>query len=162
VEFARWDVPGFEHAQLVRMAPRIGVRETRRIVGEHVLTADEVIGAQKSPEVIAKGGHHVDIHGAGVDQERIPVRDGGSYDIPFGCLVPRGLSTILVAGRCLSSTREANGSARVMGTCIATGQAAGTAAALCVRRGLADVRDLPISQLQQALRNDRSVLEGTC
>ncbi|MFO7947223.1 MAG: FAD-dependent oxidoreductase, partial [Armatimonadota bacterium] len=159
VRFARDRIPGFEKAHLTRMAPRVGVRETRRLLGEHVLTAEEVVEASKSPDVIAIGGHHVDIHGAGTDQTRIPVRDGGSYDIPYGCLIPRTLENVLVAGRCLSSTREANGSARVMGTCIATGQAAGTAAALCAKRDCLNVRNLPVNLLQQTLRKDGAVLD---
>jgi len=160
VRFARSRVPGFAEAGLTRLAPRVGVRETRRIVGEHVLTAEEVLEGRKSPEVVAKGGHHVDIHGAGTYQKRIPVREGRSYDIPYGCLIPRALKNVLVAGRCLSSTREANGSARVMGTCLATGQAAGTAAALCATHGRSDVRDLPIGLLQEALRAHGAVLDG--
>ncbi len=160
VEFARRRVPGFADATLTRLAPRIGVRETRRIIGDHVLRADEVIEAGRSGEVIARGGHHVDIHGAGTCQKRIPVQGGGSYDIPWGCLIPREFENVLVAGRCLSSTREANGSARVMGTCLATGQAAGTAAALCAAREMSNVRDLPVGLLQQVLRDDGAILEG--
>jgi len=95
----------------------------------------------------------VDLHGAGTDQVRIPVARGGSYDIPYECLIPRGMANLPVAGRCLSSTREANGSARVMGTCIATGEAAGTAAAMCVQRGITDVRELPIEALRERLRS---------
>lgn len=161
VRFARSRLPGFGQADLTRLAPRVGIRETRRVVGEHVLTAEEVLEGTKSPQVIAKGGHHVDIHGAGTYQRRIPVSGGRSYDIPWGCLIPRALANVLVAGRCLSSTREANGSARVMGTCIATGQAAGTAAALCAAGGRSDVRELPVALLQETLREQGAVLGGT-
>ncbi len=161
VRFAQDRAPGFARAGLTRLAPRIGVRETRRIVGEHVLTAEEVLEGRRSTEAIARGGHHVDIHGAGTYQKRIPVSEGRSYDIPYGCMIPRGLANVLVAGRCLSSTREANGSTRVMGTCLATGQAAGTAAALCALQGRADVRDLPIEVLQETLRRQGAVLDGT-
>jgi len=161
VRFTRERLPGFADARLTRVAPRIGVRETRRVVGEHVLTAEEVIDGRKRTDVVAKGGHHVDIHGSGTYQKRVPVTGGRSYDIPFGCLIPRGLENVLVAGRCLSSTREANGSARVMGTCIATGEAAGTAAALCVAGGMPNTRDLPVPDLQQALRDHGAILDGT-
>ncbi|MCE5237003.1 FAD-dependent oxidoreductase [bacterium] len=161
VQFAHRQVPGFAEAGLTRLAPRLGVRETRRVVGEHVLTTEEVLEGRKSPQVVARGGHHVDIHGAGTYQKRLPIRNGRSYDIPLGCLIPRGLANVLVAGRCLSSSREANGSARVMGTCLATGQAAGTAAALCVAHGWHDVRDLPVELLQETLRRQGAVLDGT-
>jgi hypothetical protein len=161
VRFLQANVPGFEQAHFAGAASRIGIRETRRIVGEYVLTGDDCLQARKFDDGIAKGCHHVDIHGEGTRQVRIPVRDGGTYDIPFGCLVPKGLSNVLVSGRCMSGTREGNGSARVMGTVMATGQAAGTAAALCAVRGLADTRELPVSQLRQVLRADGAVLDGT-
>ncbi|MFP3904722.1 MAG: FAD-dependent oxidoreductase [Armatimonadota bacterium] len=160
VRFAQEKIPGFEKARLTRVAPRIGVRETRRIIGEHILTTEEVLEARQSPEGIALGGHHVDIHGTGTDQKRIPVTDGGSYGIPYGCLLPRTLENVLVGGRCLSSEREANGSARVMGTCLATGQAAGTAAALCADRDCLNVRNLPVNVLQETLRRDGAVLDA--
>jgi hypothetical protein len=161
VAFARKRLPGFGEATVARVAPRIGIRETRRLIGEHVLSAEEVIEGRKSPEVVAKGGHHVDIHGSGTYQKRVPVSGGHSYDIPYGCLIPRTLANVLVAGRCLSSTREANGSARVMGTCMATGQAAGTAAALCALEGHANVRELPLELLQRTLRAQGAILDGT-
>ncbi len=158
--FAQKRLPGFAGAALTGVAPRVGVRETRRVVGEYVLTAEEVVEGRKSPECVAKGGHHVDIHGAGTWQKRIPVRDGRSYDIPWGCLIPRGLTNTLVAGRCISSTREANGSARVMGTCVATGHAAGTAVALCAAGRHPDVRDLPLERLRTTIREQGAILEG--
>jgi hypothetical protein len=69
------------------------------------------------------------------------------------------VANLLVAGRCLSSTREANGSARVMGTCMATGEAAGTAAAMGVERGFTDVRALPIEDLRPRLTSRGAILE---
>jgi len=160
-EFLKTSIPGFEQACLSGIAPRIGVRETRRVIGEYVLTTDDVIEGRKSPRGVAKGAHHVDLHGEGTDQVRVPVRDGQSYDIPYECLTPKNVTNLLVAGRCLSSTREANGSARVMGTCMATGDAAGTAAALCVERGFTDVRDLSIEALRDRLVSQGAILAGT-
>ncbi|MBN2310297.1 MAG: FAD-dependent oxidoreductase [Candidatus Hydrogenedentes bacterium] len=159
--FLQRSVPGFAEATVSRIAPRTGVRETRRVVGDYVLQTEDVLEGRKSPDAIAKGGHHVDIHGAGTEQTRIPVADGQSYDIPYGCLVPAGLRNLLVAGRCLSSTRQANGSARVMGTCMATGDAAGVAAALCAGGDCTDARDLPVAEVQQALRVRGAILDGT-
>jgi hypothetical protein len=89
------------------------------------------------------------------------VAGGGSYDVPFGCRIPRGLRNLLVAGRCLSSTRAANGSARVMGTCLATGQAAGTAAALCAARECSDIRQLDVAELRERLAAQGAVIAGT-
>jgi hypothetical protein len=159
VEFLKASAPGFAQASVSGIAPRIGIRETRRIAGEYVLTADDVIEGRSSPRGIARGAHHVDLHGAGTDQVRIPIEGGGSYDIPYECLIPRNVANLLVAGRCLSSTREANGSARVMGTCMATGEAAGTAAAMGVERGFTDVRALPIEDLRPRLTSRGAILE---
>lgn len=160
-KFLRKSLPGYGEASIIRIAPRIGVRETRRIVGEQELSTEAVAEGRKSIDGIAKGGHHIDIHGSGTYQKRIPVAGGKSYDIPYGCLIPRGLRNVLVAGRCISSTREANGSARVMGTCTSTGLAAGVAVSACQVRGVSDVRDLSIEDLREELKLAGAVLEGT-
>lgn len=155
-------VPGFEEAQFSGIAPRIGIRETRRILGDYVLTFDDVMNARKREDGVAKGAHHVDIHGAGTHQLRQPIKDGGSYDIPYGSLIPRGLRNVLLAGRCLSASREAHGSARVMGTCMAMGQAVGTAAALASSANrVEDVRDVPLGSLRARLKAQGAVVDGT-
>lgn len=160
--FLRKNVPGYENAHFAGLAPRIGIRETRRVMGEKVLTFEDVLEARKREDGIAKGAHHVDVHGAGSAQLRQPIRDGGSYDIPFGCLIPRGLKNVFVAGRCFSATREAHGSARVMGTCMAMGQAVGTAAATMVAAGdTADVRTVDVNRLRETLTVQGAILEGT-
>jgi hypothetical protein len=89
------------------------------------------------------------------------VEDGRSYDIPFGCLIPKNLKNVLIAGRILSSTREANGSARVMGTCLATGEAAGTAAAICAKKKHGDVRKVDVAELRAVLKRQGAVVDGT-
>jgi hypothetical protein len=158
--FLKKRVPGFEESAFSAMAPKIGVRETRRILGDYVLTDDDVLQGRKTEEGIAKGGHEYDIHGAGTDHIRDQVRDGGSYDIPFGCIVPRELDNVFIAGRCLSSTRGAHGTARVMGTCMATGQAAGTAAAMCVSENRKS-REIRIKELRARLKEQGAILDGT-
>jgi len=158
--FLRRRVPGFASSTLSGIAPRVGIRETRRVMGEYVLTGEEAVAATKHAAVIAKGAQHVDIHRAGAAQVRIPIADGGSYDIPWGCLVPKNLANIMVAGRCLSATREGLATARTMGPCLAMGQAVGTAAALCVRAGFRDVRELAVGHLQHRLREQGAVLDG--
>jgi len=163
VNFMRKYVPGFENAVFSGIAPRIGIRETRRIVGEYVLTREDIMEARKRPDGIGKGAHELDVHGSGVKHERSTIKDGGSYDIPYGCLVPKNVKNMLVAGRCFSSTREAHSSARVMGTCMAMGQAAGTAAAWCAQApGWAgDVRAIDVERLRTSLRAQGAVLDGT-
>ncbi len=158
--FLKKKVPGFEDSSLSGLAPKIGVRETRRIMGDYVLTDEDVLQGRKTEEGIAKGGHEYDIHGSGTDHIRTHISDGGSYDIPFGCLVPRELDNVLIAGRCLSSTRGAHSTARVMGTCMATGQAAGTAAAMCVPDNL-KTREIRIRELRARLKEQGAVLDGT-
>lgn len=162
MEFLRKNIPGYETAFFAGLAPRIGIRETRRIVGEKVLAAEDVRDARKREDGIGKGAHHIDVHGSGSAQLREPIRDGGSYDIPFGCLIPKNTKNLLVAGRCFSADREAHGAARVMGTCIAMGQAAGTAAAMLTQSGgSTDVRQLDLGELQAALRHQGAILDGT-
>lgn len=158
--FLKSSVPGFESAEFSGIAPRIGIRETRRIMGEYVLTRDDVLSGRKRSDGICKGAHELDVHGAGSAHRREMIKDGGSYDIPFGCLLPQRSSNLLVAGRCLSATREAHGSARVMGTCMGMGQAAGTAAAMCAADGTS-LRQLSVSALRDRLRAHGAVLDGT-
>lgn len=161
LSFLRKNAPGFENAHLSGVAPRVGIRETRRILGEYVLTADDVLEGRKFDDGIAKGSHHIDLHGKGTDQERIPVKDGRSYDVPFRSLIPQNVENLLVAGRCFSSTREANGSARVMGPCLSMGQAAGTAAALMAKEDFVNVRDVSVEQLRGTLKEQGAIVDGT-
>jgi glycine/D-amino acid oxidase-like deaminating enzyme len=128
--FLRENVPGYERAVLVSTSPAIGVRESRRIVGEHVLTAEEILAARQFPDQIARCGAPIEEHHAGDDTRWVYLAEGATYGIPFRALQPQGLENVLVAGRCFSATHDAHASARSMGTCMAMGQAAGTAAAL--------------------------------
>ncbi|MCR6671335.1 FAD-dependent oxidoreductase [Devosia ginsengisoli] len=159
--FLRAAVPGFEQAVYSGIAPRVGIRETRRIIGEEMLTAEDVLSARKREDGVAKGCHHIDVHGAGRDQLRKPIPNGGSYDIPFGALVAKGLENVMMVGRCFSATREAHGSARVMGTCMAMGQAAGTAAAMTGSTQAGTLRQLPVADLRERLRDQGAVIDGT-
>jgi hypothetical protein len=158
--FLKKNVPGFEEASISAIAPRVGIRETRRIMGEEILTGDDVRSGRKREDGVTKGCHHIDIHGSGMEQIRIPVANGGSYDIPWGCLLPKKLSNVYVAGRCLSSDREGHGSARNMGTCLGMGQAVGTAAAVSAAAHLRDIRDLPVQKLRAILREQGAILDG--
>jgi len=161
IRFLKNRVPGFEQAHLSGIAPRIGIRETRRIVGDYVLTGEDVGQGRKFADGVAKGCHHIDIHQEGSKQVRIPIANGGSYDIPFRSLLPQKLSNVLVAGRCLSADRQAQGTARVMGSCLAMGQAAGTAAALFGSKRISNMRQLDVGGLRERLKQQGAVLEGT-
>lgn len=162
-EFMRRNVPGFANAAYAGIATRIGVRETGRIDGAATLQREDVLQARKRADGIGKGSHHVDIHQPGTGQIRIPVRDGGSYDIPWGCLLPRDIANVAAAGRVLSADREAHGSARVMGPCLAMGQAVGTAAAMLLEAGMPnpEFQAIDVQALRSRLKAEGAVLDGT-
>lgn len=151
------NVPGCQNAILDGIAPRLGIRESRRIMGEYYLTGEEVMNGTKHQDGICKGGHEIDIHGDKENHYRKTIKDAGSYDIPFGCLIPKGMKNVLMAGRCLSADRIAHSSARVMGTCMAMGQAAGTAAAMCIKNDVCPT-SLGIQELRTTLLDQGAIL----
>jgi hypothetical protein len=152
MRFLRKRVPGFDEAYVVQSGSHIGVRETRRIIGEYQLTADDVLRSRHFDDVIARGSYPIDIHdpkgGRGTLLERLPT--GGAYDIPLRCLIPRDVDGLLVGGRCISGTHEAHSSYRVTPIALATGQAAGVAAALAAQAKVAP-RDLAADVVQRTL-----------
>jgi len=158
--FLRRYVPGFAQAYVVQSGVNIGVRETRRIVGDYQLTAADVLEARKFDDVVARGAYPIDIHsptGSGTILKRLP--PGEAYDIPLRCLLPQGVERLVVAGRCISGTHEAHSSYRVMPIAMATGQAAGVCAALAAHTGKAP-RDLPTAHVQRELRRQGADLRG--
>lgn len=156
-DFLKKYVTGFQNAYVSAIASLVGVRETRRIIGDYVLTAEDILSGRRFPDAIARNQAPIDLHS--YDGSRTDETKGGLNaqappdfnEIPYRCLRPRGLEGILIAGRCLSSTREANSALRVTGNCFALGQAAGTAAAMAVQYGVS-VRHLNVGMLQDALR----------
>jgi hypothetical protein len=162
VDFMRSSVPGFEDAHFSGLSHRVGIRETRRIRGDTVLTGDDVLNARKRDDGIGKGAHHIDIHQDGIKQVRIPVKHGGSYDMPYDMLIPRGVKNVYVAGRCMSADREGHGSARVMGPCMAQGDAAGLGAVMSMAlndRG--DLRGVHVGRLRDGIRATGGIVDGT-
>jgi len=153
--FLRENVPGYERAVLVSTSPAIGVRESRRVVGEHVITANEILAGTQFPDQIARCGAPIEEHHAGEDTRWVYLAEGSTYGIPFRALQPQGLDNVLVAGRCFSATHDAHASARSMGTCMAMGQAAGTAAALT-----REPKRLDPDVLRARLREDGADLGG--
>jgi hypothetical protein len=151
VAFLRRYVPGFEKTYIAQSGFQVGIRETRRITGEYRLTREDVLTARKFADVIARGTYPIDIHnpsGKGTTLERLP--PGEAYDVPLRTLLPLQVDHLLVAGRCLSGTHEAQSSYRVTPIAVATGQAAGVAAALAVRTGRLP-REVPASDVQEEL-----------
>jgi len=147
--FLRERVPGYERAVLLSTSPAIGVRESRRIVGEHVLSADEILSATQFDDQIARCGAPIEEHHAGDDTRWVYLEEGATYGVPYRSLQPKRLENVLVAGRCFSATHEAHASARSMATCMAMGQAAGTAAAVA-----AEPKRLDPTVLRARLRED--------
>lgn len=151
VAFFRKRIPGFSRSYLASSGFQAGVRETRRIMGDYVLTIDDIVHGVDFPDTIARNAYPVDIHspdGEGVETITIKAK---AYSIPLRCLLPKGLEGLMVAGRCLSCTHETLAAVRTQPSVMAMGQSAGTAAALAVRAGQS-VRELDIEQLQTVLR----------
>ncbi len=157
VNFLTEKVPGFSKAYLSATGTQIGVRESRRILGEYVLTAEDVLGARKFADGIARGCYDIDIHnpsGTGTVIKRLPA--GESYDIPYRCLCPRGFDNLLVAGRPISATHQAHSSVRIMPIAAAVGEAAGTAAAMCI------AQQQTVTKIDIAALRERLVQHGAC
>lgn len=154
--FRKW-VPGFAEARLVDVAPLLGVRESRRVMGDYILSAEDLFTARQFDDTVALGGYQIDIHRA---DGSVELRNLETYDIPFRCLVARKVEGLLVAGKCFSATHEAISSARVIPICMALGQAAGTAAALAVGQGRTP-RQLNVQGLRSTLIDQGAELRQT-
>lgn len=149
--FLRRHVPGFDQAYPVQSGTQVGVRETRRIQGDYRLTEEDVLSARKFDDVVARCTYPIDVHnpqGTGTVLKRLP--PGEAYDIPLGCLRPRELENMMVAGRCISGSHEAHSSYRVMPVAMAVGQAAGVATALAALKRV-PVRALATEEVQLEL-----------
>jgi hypothetical protein len=177
----RQEAPGFEECYLRATSTQVGPRESRQVIGDYVLTGDDVQRGRKFADAVARGSWWIDIHcplGQTYpvhlctvecpQREQCPYwaeehdrsmrsradlypPDDDWYDIPYRCLTPKGVDNLLVAGRCISATHEGMAGARVMGTCMAVGQAAGTAAAIAARDQV-NPRDVDVEELRAALR----------
>jgi hypothetical protein len=151
VSFLKEYIPGFSKAKLITCGTQIGVRESRRIVGEYILIGEDVVKGKKFDDVIARGSYPIDIHSPDGDELNVIVMEPGtSYDIPYRSVLNSTVPNLLVAGRCLSATHEALASARVTPTAMAVGQAVGTAGAIASQHKIAPSQ-IDISDLQKRL-----------
>lgn len=163
--FLRAKVPGFEQAYVLDIAPQLGIRETRRIVGEYMLTQDDVLGCADFDDSIGVNGWPLEMHMAGdVKWLWPPIPESRGYNqLPYRMMLPRrgaGVArNVLVAGRCASMTHEGQSAARVSGSCFAMGEAAGAAAALALKAGTLPA-ELPMAVLQARLREQGAFLGG--
>ena len=154
LEAFRRYLPGFERARLVSTGSRLGIRDTRHIIGTETLSGDDVVNAVKRPDSIARGAWPCEMH---TDKNSpavcLWVKDGGYYDIPPGVLQSRSIGNLYAAGRTISADPVAFSSIRVMGTGFATGHAAGVAAALRIRNP-----DVSISEIQDELKRQGALI----
>ena len=158
-EFIKEFTPGFENSYIVDIAPQIGIRETRRIVGEYVVTEADILGCASFPDSIGVNGWPVEAHVPGsVVLKFPPIPEARGFNqLPYRMVVPKGVDNLFVAGRCASMTHDGQSSARVSGSCFVMGQAAGTAADLAMRAGVAPAA-VDVRKLQQQLVADGAYL----
>ena len=153
--FRAWKekVPGFEDSYFIASGPYIGIRESRRIVGQQVLTLEDLEKTNRYDDAIATGCWFLDVHPPTTTTDKPFIGSGfqpGPYDIAYGTLVAKGVANLLVAGRCHSASKEAAASSRVTVTAMALGEAAGCAAALAIR-SQTDVAELSGVNVRQQL-----------
>lgn len=160
LDFVRRRLPGYENATLAMMPAVVGVRETRRFCGQARLVKEDCLrGASFADAVVFGANFPIDIHnpagsGQAAGQNEFAQGEaerGKPYEIPYGCLLPQGVEGLLLAGRCISASHEAHASLRVMCIAMATGAAAGAAAAWAAKHGCS-LRDVPVPELQAQLR----------
>lgn len=150
--FIRDNTPGFGDSYIVDIAPQIGIRETRRIVGAYQLTEDDVRDCADFDDTIGVNGWPVESHVAGTVEFRWPRGDNprGFNQLPFRMILPQRVANLYVIGRCASMTHDAQSAARVTGPCFAMGEAAGTAAGLALGAGVS-CAGVDVAQLQRQL-----------
>ena len=153
-DFLKKNVDGCQDAVLVSTAMRIGVRESRMIRGDYLLTQEDLLECRMPYDTVSVCNYDIDIHnpeGSGTSHYYFP--EGKYYGIPYRSLIPKDADNLLAAGRCISSTHEAQASYRIMPTCCTLGQAAGVAAYMALQKS-GDVRAIDYTALRDTLRND--------
>ena len=159
VEFLKANLESCKNATLIACAADIGVRESRKLRGVHILNQDELIACTKFEDSIALGNYDIDIHNpAGADTSHYYFGPGEYYTIPYRSLLPKEYDNLLVAGRCISATHEAQASVRIMPICCCMGEAAGTAAAIIKETGTT-AHSVDVSLIQDALRKNGASID---
>jgi hypothetical protein len=161
-KFFQNEVVGYENAKIIGLSNQIGVRETRRVYGEHRLTKEECMAAQVTQDAILLCGAPIEDHredkngGSETFWQYIP--KGGIYGVPYGTIVPKDSQTVWVVGRCFSATHDAHASCRSMAQTMAMGQAAGMAAIQSLKNSSA-ANQLDVKILRETLHQQKSILE---
>lgn len=151
IRFCRKNLPGFESAYLIDTACQIGARETRRIIGEYVLTEEDINESRSFDDAVMFGGWVV---GWQLSGEKPWI----NFSLPYRCLVPKKVENLLIAGRCLSCTHDALDAVRPIPYCMAMGQAAGSAAALSTKTKTSP-RKVEPKVIQKTLKEQGAILE---
>jgi hypothetical protein len=165
LKFIKKYMPGFEKSYLSRICTELRIRESRRIMGDYVLRKEDVGEARKFKDVIGKssfssGAKHVATTDTIAYEEIVHPKDGGSYDIPYRCLVPQVIDNLLVGGKAISTDRDSY--KRFLQETMVTGQAAGVAAAICARKGITPRQlEQDVTELQAILQKQGAILYGT-
>jgi hypothetical protein len=155
--FIRDRTPGFADSYIVDIAPQIGIRETRRIIGEYQLTEDDVLGCADFDDTVGVNGWPVESHVAGTVEFRWQRDPRGFNQLPFRVILPGTVANLYVTGRCASMTHGAQSAARVTGPCFAMGEAAGTAAGMALDAGVAGDQ-IAVPELQRRLEDQGAYL----
>jgi FAD-dependent oxidoreductase family protein len=150
--FIKDRTPGFEDSYIVDIAPQIGIRETRRIIGRYQLTEDDVLDCADFDDTIGVNGWPVEAHVAGSVEFRWQRKERGFNQLPFRIILPRNVDNLYVTGRCASMTHDAQSAARVTGPCFVMGEAAGTAVGLALDAGVPG-GGVDVPRLQRKLEN---------
>ena len=154
LDFLKNNIEGFENAKILSTAFQIGIRESRKIHGEYTLTVDDLKNLARFEDAIAVANYDIDIHNPeGAGTSHYYFKEGEWYEIPYRCLVPKGMHNLLVAGRCISSTHEAQASYRIMPFCAEIGHAAGAAVSVA-KQNHCELNNIDIKKLQTILRNE--------
>ena len=149
--------PGCEEFRIEEFSLECGVRETNRILGEVTVTAEDYISGRVFPDAVCNAFYPIDLHQPPYGIKQVFFEEGKHATVPYGALIPKGARHLLAAGRILSSDTDANSALRVQAVCMATGQAAGCAAALCAKAGIG-VKELSLDALRGELLRQGAIL----
>ena len=148
--------PEFRNSYVCATATQAGPRETRRIKGMHTITAQEYLTGYEYPDSVSRGMHPIDIHTTDGSRQEVRFLEQAAF-VPYRSLIAENFPNLLVAGRCISADRQAFASLRVQASAMGEGQAAGVAAALCVKAGCT-VQDVDVELLRNTLKDMGAIL----
>ncbi len=153
LNFFRTEIPGFERAWISQFAPQIGVRDSRRIAGDYILTAGDVLSGRRFEDEIALGVWSIDIHNPDGVHTGVGQAVKAPYGIPYRCITPQGMKNLLIAGRSISCDFDAFSSTRINATCMAVGEFAGAAAKEIIAAG--DIRKIEVKPIRERLKGKK-------